>query len=289
MNLADRVGQRGSVIPNAAATGEGRLPRPPTGRLVTGPCGSPPAGSTRAKSMRRPSGSARASSAAMAGHAPARCQSRNRRQHVIPEPKPRSSGSRSNPMPRPSTTRMPESTARSSSGLRPGCRLRRTRGGISGAIRAQTASEISGSPRIVQRRGLGTPGSPEPSVDAPIPLGLPGASPAGPRGARGRGAGRGSAAGDNDNRGIKSGTLCTTGHRPFGSRPRARRSVPTASQARVCLHLRPEDWNTGPHSGSGRGRGQRSRHEKVTGRHNPSQIGHSTTVSCRARPLDSSA
>jgi hypothetical protein len=55
---------------------------------------------------------------------PRLCQSRSRRQQVIPEPYPSSRGSISQGMPLRSTNRMPDSTSRLSSGLRPGYRRR---------------------------------------------------------------------------------------------------------------------------------------------------------------------
>jgi len=57
------------------------------------------------------------------------CHSANRRQQVIPLPQPISCGRSSQPIPVLSTNRMPVSTARLSSGLRPGYRLRRRLGG----------------------------------------------------------------------------------------------------------------------------------------------------------------
>jgi hypothetical protein len=58
-------------------------------------------------------------------HTPAFCHARSRRQQVIPEPQPISCGSISQGMPDCKTNRMPVSTRRSSSRLRPGCVLRR--------------------------------------------------------------------------------------------------------------------------------------------------------------------
>jgi len=65
-------------------------------------------------------------------HTPAFCQARTRRQHVMPEPQPISRGSISHGMPDRKTNRMPLNTRRSSSGLRPGCVLRRCLIGKSG-------------------------------------------------------------------------------------------------------------------------------------------------------------
>ena len=53
-------------------------------------------------------------------HTPARCQSRRRRQHVIPDPNPSSCGRNSYGMPVYRTNKIPHSTLRSSSRLRPG-------------------------------------------------------------------------------------------------------------------------------------------------------------------------
>jgi len=65
--------------------------------------------------------------------APAACQSRSRRQHVIPEPQPISRGSISQGMPLFSTNRMPVSAARCGSGGRPPFGLGRS-GGSRGSI-----------------------------------------------------------------------------------------------------------------------------------------------------------
>lgn len=67
-------------------------------------------------------------------HTPASCQSRNRRQQVIPEPKPSSWGNHSHWMPVCCTNKMPCRHLRSSSGSRPGLRRRRVRTGSSGSI-----------------------------------------------------------------------------------------------------------------------------------------------------------
>ena len=76
---------------------------------------------------------------------PARCQSRKRRQHVIPEPQPISWGSASQGIPVRSTKRIPVSVRRWSSGLRPGYRLRRRLGGGSnGLMTAQRGSSTKG-------------------------------------------------------------------------------------------------------------------------------------------------
>lgn len=65
---------------------------------------------------------------------PAFCQSRNRRQQVMPLPQPISCGKYSQPMPVLSTNRIPVSAARSETGLRPGYRNLRLRFGIIGSI-----------------------------------------------------------------------------------------------------------------------------------------------------------
>jgi len=65
---------------------------------------------------------------------PAFCQSRNRRQHVIPLPQPISCGKYSQPMPVLSTNSIPVKAARSETALRPGYRKRRLRFGIIGSI-----------------------------------------------------------------------------------------------------------------------------------------------------------
>ena len=75
---------------------------------------------------------------------PARCQSRRRRQHVIPEPQPISAGSISQGMPLLSTNKMPVSAARWEIGGRPPFGFGRS-GGISGAISAHRSSDTSGA------------------------------------------------------------------------------------------------------------------------------------------------
>jgi hypothetical protein len=73
-------------------------------------------------------------------HTPALCQSRSRRQHVIPDPKPNSCGRNSHGIPVCSTNRIPHSALRSSNGLRPGYRNRRDRVGNSGSTRSHSPS-----------------------------------------------------------------------------------------------------------------------------------------------------
>ena len=75
---------------------------------------------------------------------PACCQSRRRRQQLIPEPQPISAGSISQGMPLLSTNKMPVSAARPGIGGRPPFGFGRS-GGISGAIRAHSSSETSGA------------------------------------------------------------------------------------------------------------------------------------------------
>jgi hypothetical protein len=74
---------------------------------------------------------------------PARCQSRRRRQHVIPAPQPISAGSISQGMPLLSTNKMPVSAARSGIGGRPPFGFGRS-GGSRGAISAHGSSETRG-------------------------------------------------------------------------------------------------------------------------------------------------
>jgi hypothetical protein len=76
-------------------------------------------------------------------HTPAFCQARSRRQQVMPEPQPISCGSISHGMPDCNTNRMPVSTRRSSSRLRPGCVLRRRLIGNSGCTISHSSSSTS--------------------------------------------------------------------------------------------------------------------------------------------------
>jgi hypothetical protein len=75
---------------------------------------------------------------------PAFCQSRRRRQQVMPLPQPSSKGRSCQAMPLLSTKRMPVSAARSETGLRPGFFRRRTRCGIKGWITDHSESSTSG-------------------------------------------------------------------------------------------------------------------------------------------------
>jgi hypothetical protein len=74
---------------------------------------------------------------------PAACQSRSRRQHVIPDPQPISCGSISQGMPLFSTNRMPVNAARCGNGGRPPCGLGRS-GGSTGSITAHNSSDTRG-------------------------------------------------------------------------------------------------------------------------------------------------
>jgi hypothetical protein len=75
---------------------------------------------------------------------PASCQSRNRRQHVIPLPQPISCGKYSQPMPVLSTNSIPVRAARSETALRPGYRNLRLRFGIIGSISNHNCSSNTG-------------------------------------------------------------------------------------------------------------------------------------------------
>ena len=77
-------------------------------------------------------------------HTSACCQSRKRRQHVMPEPQPISWGRYSQGMPVLSTTRMPARAARSGTRGRPDFSLSRRGGGSSGATTAHSSSLTRG-------------------------------------------------------------------------------------------------------------------------------------------------
>ena len=77
-------------------------------------------------------------------HTPAFCQSRNRRQQVMPLPQPSSLGRSSQPIPVLSTKRIPLSAARSGIRFRPGYFCRRALHGSSGSITSHNESSISG-------------------------------------------------------------------------------------------------------------------------------------------------
>ena len=78
-----------------------------------------------------------------AAQTPAACQSRSRRQQLIPQPQPISAGSLSHGMPLTSTNTIPVNAARSASRGRPPLGLGRS-GGNSGSIAAQRSSETKG-------------------------------------------------------------------------------------------------------------------------------------------------
>src|SRR5262249_8542206 len=73
-------------------------------------------------------------------HTPASCQSRSRRQAVIPDPKPSSCGKNSHGIPVYRTNRIPDRTFRSSSRFRPGWSARRGTTGSRGSIRSHNSS-----------------------------------------------------------------------------------------------------------------------------------------------------
>ena len=95
-------------------------------------------------------------------HTPAFCQSRRRRQQVMPLPYPSSCGSNSQGIPVRSTNRMPHRVARWPRGLRPGYRRRRfLAGGNSGSINVHNPSS---------KIGLAIAGPPCPSLASANPL-----------------------------------------------------------------------------------------------------------------------
>ena len=82
-------------------------------------------------------------------HTPASCQSRSRRQHVMPDPHPISLGKYSQGMPVLRTNNIPVSTERLSFGFRPGFRRRRfLGGGSSGSISFHNSSSKIGRAMI---------------------------------------------------------------------------------------------------------------------------------------------
>ena len=89
--------------------------------------------------LRRPS----SSTSCMRFQTPAQCQSRNRRQQVMPQPQPISCGRSSQAMPVLSTNRMPHRQLRSGTGGRPPLGCGRG-GGKSGSIVAHSSSVTSG-------------------------------------------------------------------------------------------------------------------------------------------------
>ena len=112
--------------------------------------------SSAARSQRmRPAASNRSSSTLCSrAHTPAACQSRSRRQQVIPDPQPISTGSRSHGVPVTSTNRMPVSAARSGRRGRPPFGFGRS-GGNSAATAAQRSSETRGFAMPAQTRQTG--------------------------------------------------------------------------------------------------------------------------------------
>lgn len=102
--------------------------------------------STRARdqSMRSAKCSRRSNSRWSFSHTPACCQSRSRRQQVMPLPHPSSSGRSRQAMPVLSTKRIPVNAARSAMGLRPGNFLRRVRVGSKGWSTDHNESSMSG-------------------------------------------------------------------------------------------------------------------------------------------------
>jgi hypothetical protein len=84
---------------------------------------------------------------------PAFCQSRNRRQQVMPLPQPSSKGRSRQARPLLSTKRIPVSAARSEIGLRPGCFLRRALFGSKGSTTNHSESSMSGFaiPSLLQK------------------------------------------------------------------------------------------------------------------------------------------
>ncbi len=102
-----------------------------------------PSTQARLQSIRSASRNRRSNSRCSRSQTPAACQSRNRRQHVTPEPQPSSMGSMAHGMPERSTKRMPVSAARAGTGGRPPCR-RIGAGGNSGSMIAHSESDIRG-------------------------------------------------------------------------------------------------------------------------------------------------
>jgi hypothetical protein len=84
----------------------------------------------------------------MSSHTPASCQSRSRRQQVMPHPQPISWGKSSQGMPVRRTNRMPVSAFRSSTGFRPGYRKRRRLGGGRMGLTSDHSSSVTTSRAI---------------------------------------------------------------------------------------------------------------------------------------------
>ena len=118
-----------------------------------GPCFGPPfsarmgelSTTARDQSMRSAAWSLASNTSCNCCQTPASCQSRNRRQHVMPLPHPISWGRSSQPLPVFKTKMMPVSARRLSIGWRPGYRKRRGFGsGNSGSTIAHSSSSTSG-------------------------------------------------------------------------------------------------------------------------------------------------
>jgi hypothetical protein len=98
----------------------------------------------RDQSIRSASFSFANSSSCSRCQTPASCHSRNRRQHVIPEPQPISCGRYSHGIPVCNTNKIPVSTFRSSIRFRPGNRCRRGTFGINGSKSSHNPSDTNG-------------------------------------------------------------------------------------------------------------------------------------------------
>lgn len=114
---------------------------------------------TREKSIRSAARNFASKISCSRSQTPACCQSRRRRQQLMPDPQPISEGSSLQRMPLLSTNSIPVSAARSATGLRPGYRKRLgLAGGKSGSINAHNSSSMIGlaisSFRLSQRSRL---------------------------------------------------------------------------------------------------------------------------------------
>src|SRR5439155_19743845 len=98
----------------------------------------------RDQSIRSASFSFASSSSCSRCQTPASCHSRSRRQQVIPEPQPISCGKYSHGIPVCKTNKIPVSTLRSSSRLRPGNRCRLGTFGINGSTNPHSSSDTNG-------------------------------------------------------------------------------------------------------------------------------------------------
>jgi hypothetical protein len=100
---------------------------------------------TRDQSICSASSSLWSNTQRMVSHTPASCQSRSRRQHVMPDPHPISLGKYSQGMPVLRTNNIPVSTERLSFGFRPGlCRRRFLGGGNIGSTSSHNSSSKIG-------------------------------------------------------------------------------------------------------------------------------------------------